>query len=320
MKGAESEACSMFLQFAMALFLRSKIYIVLNLPSVLVIGGTTFDHIVCLLTLPDGTPTTIHKCHFRETTGSTGTGKAVALHMLGVPTHLISACGNDTWGAQIESYLQSQQLSFDLFDDPAGTERHINLMDANGKLISIFVTNSSENISLTENYLQLHLDKHDVIVLNIIAYCRPWAAQVAACGKPVWTDLHDYDGTNTYHQTFVDAAQYIHLSSDNLTDYRAVMERFVSMGKKLVVCTHGKAGATLLSPNGGWIDVEAETVEVVDTNGAGDSFFAGFQYGWLQQEPLHTCMQYGTRAAALCVQSPFICATGLNPHMLDAIQ
>jgi sugar/nucleoside kinase (ribokinase family) len=139
---------------------------------------------------------------------------------------------------------------------------------------------------------------------------------VAQCGKPVWTDLHDFDGANTYHQPFIDAAQFIHLSSDNLTDYRAVMERFVSMGKKLVVCTHGKAGATLLSRTEGWIDAEAETVQIVDTNGAGDSFFAGFMYGWLQQLPLHTCMRMGTRAAALCVQSPTIVSEKLSASML----
>ena len=70
----------------------------MKLPSVLVIGGTTFDHIVYLNELPSGVPATIHQCRFQETTGSTGTGKAVALHQLGVPVHLVSACGKDSWG------------------------------------------------------------------------------------------------------------------------------------------------------------------------------------------------------------------------------
>lgn len=286
------------------------------LPSVLVLGGTTFDHIVYLNELPAGIPTTIHQCRIQETTGSTGTGKAVALHQLGVPVHLVSACGHDTWGKQIEAYLQSTGLSFHLLEDPQGTERHINLMDPEGKRISIFITNSSDNIALPEDNLQQQLKQYDIIVLNIISYCRPWAAEVAQCGKPVWTDLHDYDGSSTYHNPFIEAAHYIHLSSDNLSDHRTCMEKFLEMGKKLVLCTHGKAGASLLSKETGWIEVPAEVVPVVDTNGAGDNFFAGFLYGWLKGMDLHTCMKFGTRAAATCVQSSHIVSPALDARLL----
>jgi acarbose 7IV-phosphotransferase len=287
-----------------------------GIPSVLVIGGTTFDHIVYLDSLPQGIPTTIHQCRFRETAGSTGTGKAVALHQLGVPVHLISACGQEPWGQQIRNYLDESGVSYDLFDDPNGTERHINLMDPEGKRISIFITNSSESIDLPENYLQQQLAKYEVIVLNIISYCRPWAQVVKASKKPVWTDLHDYDGSNSYHDPFIHAAQYIHLSSDNLTDYKSLMEKFISTGKKLVVCTHGREGASLLSKETGWIDVPAEAVPIVDTNGAGDNFFAGFLFGWLKGSELATCMRYGTRAAAICVQSSQIVSPALDAQLL----
>lgn len=283
-----------------------------TLPSVLVIGGTTFDHIVYLNDLPDKTPVTIHQCRFQETTGSTGTGKALALHQLGVPVHLISVCGDDSWGSQIKNYLHKTGVSVDMFTDPTGTERHINMMDIDGKRISIFITNSSESIALPEYYLQSQLNKHDVIVLNIISYCRPWAAQIGSCNKPIWTDLHDYNGSNSYHQPFIDAAQYIHLSSDNLGDYKNLMEKLIKDGKKLVVCTHAKAGASLLSADEGWIEISAHTTQVCDTNGAGDNFFAGFLYGWLRNESLQNCMNLGNRAASLCVQSNLIVSDKLN--------
>lgn len=286
------------------------------IPSVLVIGGTTFDHIAYLDELPKGVPTTIHQCRFHETIGSTGTGKAAALTQLDVPVHLISSCGDDQWGTSIRNYLTSKDISCDIFVDPAGTERHINLMDATGKRISIFITNSSDTIDLPGDYLQSQLNTHNIVVLNIISYCRPWASQVAKCGKPIWTDLHDYDGISTYHQPFIDAAQYIHLSSDNLTDYKSLMQGLIERDKKLVVCTHGKEGASLLSVNDGWIDMPALEVPIVDTNGAGDNFFAGFLYGWLYKEPLTTCMSFGSRAAALCVQSQQIVSPQLKPSLL----
>lgn len=288
----------------------------MQLPGVLVLGGTTFDHIAYLNELPSGIPTTIHQCRFQETIGSTGTGKAVALHQLGIRVHLVSAAGNDRWGKEIAAYLRASGISFDLFTDPKGTERHVNLMDPQGQRISIFITNSSEKIELPENYLPNMLAAFDIVVLNIIAYCRPWAAEVGRCGKPVWTDLHDYDGSSSYHDPFIEAAHYIHLSSDNLHEYRSCMERFVDMGKKIVVCTHGKAGASLLSKETGWIELPSEAVPIVDTNGAGDNFFAGFLYGWLKGSPLDTCLQLGTRAAATCVQSSHIVSPVLDARLL----
>jgi sugar/nucleoside kinase (ribokinase family) len=145
-------------------------------------------------------------------------------------------------------------------------------MDNQGRRISIFITNSNPVLNLPQQYLEQQLSIHDIIVYNIISYCRPWAKMVAASGKTVWTDLHDYDGNNEYHQPFIDAAQYIHLSSDQLTNYRSIMQNFIERGKKLVICTHGKEGATLLSPTEGWIEQPALQVPVADSNGAGDNF------------------------------------------------
>lgn len=288
-----------------------------NLRSrVLVLGGTTFDHIVYLDELPKGNPVTIHQCRFQETIGSTGTGKSWALHKLGVQVHLISAVGNDSWGQQIQTVLHEQGISHELITDVAGTERHINLMDKYGKRISIFVTTSSNSINFSTQNLQAQLDDHDVIVLNIIGYCQPWADQVKACNKPVWTDLHDFDGSSSYHQPFIDAAQYIQLSSDNLSDYRSLMENLMATGKELVVCTHAEKGVSAISNSTGWIDLPAMEVPVVDSNGAGDNFFAGLLFGWLQQLPLVQCLQLGTKAAALCVQSPQLVSASLNEALL----
>lgn len=288
------------------------------LPKVLIIGGTTYDHIIHLPEMPGSIPKTIHECRFNEAVGSIGTGKALSLHKLGIPVHLISACGNDIYGEKIKEYLKD--ISCDLFIDEKGTERHVNIMDKEGKRISIFVTQSSGSIQLPENYMQKQLAAHDLIVLNIISYCRPWAEIVKNSKKPVWTDLHDYDGVSDYHVPFIDAAEFIHLSSDNLPRYREFMERMISIGKKLVVCTHAEKGASLLSPTEGWIEIDAPKICITDTNGAGDNFFSGFLFAYVQNMPLFTCLKAGTRAAALCIESPLIVPDKLSGDMLKQIE
>ncbi len=287
--------------------------------QVLILGGTTFDHIVSLPVLPPPVPQTIHQAPLHEGTGSTGAGKALALTKLGVPNTLVSAVGDDAYGHHIINDLAAQGIDLRYRFDPAGTERHINLMDAQGGRISLFVTQSSEEIAFEEAALMGLIQAADFIVLNIIPYCRPLIPLLAGYEGPIWTDLHDYDGINPYHQPFINAAQFIHLSSDNLPDYRTTMERLRSAGKELIICTHGRAGATLLTAAGEWLEQPAFPVaQVVDANGAGDSFFAGFLYGWLRQEPLATCLHYGAVCGAACVTTRGLVADGLSPALLRA--
>ncbi len=285
--------------------------------KIFIIGGTTFDHIVHLPQLPQPVPHTIHKAVFHEGTGSTGAGKALNMHKLGIPLQLYSVLGNDVYGKMIVEDLQRNGIDAFYDIDEAGTERHVNLMDEEGNRISIFITQSSEQINHNTTAIQNAMDKADVLVLNIIAYCKNIVPMVMASGKPVWTDLHDYDGKNTYHDPFIRASQYIHLSSDNLPDYKPVMQRLINEGKKLVICTHGKQGATLLTPEDEWIGQKAFTqFPLVDANGAGDAFFSGFLFGWLQQLPLQQCMKYGAVCAALCIGSKQLAAENLSAELL----
>lgn len=270
--------------------------------KVFIVGGTTYDHVVYLKQLPQAIPHTIHQANFSEGIGSTGAGKALALTKLGINNTLYSVVGNDVYGNQIKQYLQTENIHSIIDFDDVGTERHINLMDTIGGRVSIFVTQSSEQIEYNTSAIKNALVQCDIVVLNIIGYCRNLIPLIQQYNKPIWTDLHDYDGCNTYHQDFINASEYIHLSSDNLPNYKQTMQQLILAGKKLVICTHGKNGATLLTQDGVWYEQAAlQNMPIVDTNGAGDSFFAGFLYGFINNLPLITCLQYGAIAGGYCV-------------------
>ena len=270
----------------------------------LILGGTTYDHIVTLPQLPAPQPQTIHTSPFHEGTGSTGAGKALTMHQLGLSTLLYSAIGDDWYGRQIVADLTARGVPGRYLTDPAGTERHVNIMDAQGQRISMFITQSSAQVAFDATELAGLIKESGCVVLNIIDYCRQLIPLLHSCPHPIWTDLHDYDGHNSYHQPFIDAEQYIHFSSDNLPVYRPVMAQLRAAGKKLVVCTHGAAGATLLTAEGQWLEQAAVPAPaIVDSNGAGDSFFAGFLYGFLQNEPAHKCLQYGALCGSWGVQT-----------------
>jgi sugar/nucleoside kinase (ribokinase family) len=212
------------------------------LKKVLVIGGTTFDSIIYLKKLPNPEPQTIHYAPYNETLGSTGAGKALNLTKLNVANALHSILGEDTYGEKIIRGLESAGVQFVYDIDPRGTERHINLMDEEGNRISIFVAQSSSEVDLNISRIEELIKECDVIVLNIIAYTKQLIPLIKKYNKPVWTDLHDYNIGNPYHEDYIDIADYIFVSSDNMSNYKLVMESWMSKGKEFVVCTHGKGG------------------------------------------------------------------------------
>ncbi|MCX8130398.1 MAG: carbohydrate kinase family protein [Clostridia bacterium] len=286
--------------------------------KVVILGGTTYDSIVHLKNLPEQKPQTIHYASFNETLGSTGAGKALNLAKLNVPTVLHSIIGNDIYGEKIVKSLTSNGVNFIYDIDANGTERHINIMDEEGNRISIFVTNSSDSPSLDLDRLESIIRDCDIIVLNIISYTKKLINLCKKYNKPIWTDLHDYDGKNSYHEDYINVSDYIFMSSDNMSDYKSVMKDLYSKGKKLIVCTHGKKGATCLAESGDWIQTDIiDKYRYKDANGAGDSFFSGFLYGYLQNKSIEECLRFATICAGLCITSEELAYKDLSEEILN---
>jgi len=286
--------------------------------KILVLGGTTFDHIVTLPHFPEPVPKTIHIAPFHEAAGSTGAGKALCLTKLSVSNTLYSVVGNDYWGKKIIDYLFSQKVDFIYDFDSAGTERHFNIMNSEGDRISMFITQSSEKLKLNTDLIETKIKESDIVILNIIPYCKELIPLLKKYDKPVWTDLHDYTENNPYHEPFIEASEYVFLSSDNLSDYRNCMLKLIKNDKELVVCTHGRNGATALDKNGKWYEQPAlSSFKMIDANGAGDNFFSGFLYAYLKSEPIETSLKYGTICAAYCINSKQLVYENLSSDLIE---
>lgn len=286
--------------------------------KVLVIGGTTFDSIIHFDKLPKPEPQTIFYAPFNETLGSTGAGKAINLAKLNVKCSLHSIIGDDIYGQKIISGLEKERVDFVYDIDEKGTERHVNLMDQHGNRISIFVTQSSGNLNLNMARIEELIKQSDIIVLNIIGYTKQLISLIKKYDKPIWTDLHDYNVGNPYHEDYIQLADYIFVSSDNMSDYRSTMENWIQRGKELVVCTHGKDGSTALTKDGRWIENKIiDDYKFKDANGAGDSFFSGFFYGFLKEKTIEECLKLATICAGLCITSNELAYEELNEELIN---
>lgn len=282
-------------------------------------GGASWNSVITLDQFPKDIAQTIHECDFDETLGNTGAGKALNLSQLGFDTTFHALLGNDIYADLVKSHLNKPNLDFITDIDPKGTERHVNIMNSNGERISIFINPSSDDPEIDYSKFEKLISNSDYAVINISNYCRHLLPICQKLKKEVWTDLHDYDLGNPYHQDFVDAADYIFLSSDNLHDYKDFMKSQISLGKKLVVCTHAKQGASALSSEGDWFNIPIlENYQMLNTNGAGDSFFSGFLYAHANGHDLPTCLQYATIASGLCISSKTLSHPELSSKLIES--
>ncbi len=283
-----------------------------NNGPVLVLGGASLDTIVHLDTLPEPVPQTLWPRRSYRTLGSTGAGKALNLVELGHRVVFHTLLGSDPEGEAVRAQLAHPNVTLLTEVTAEATEQHVNLMTPKGERISLFVQPPADPDAIDWAPVQAALSTASLVVANILAYVKPALPWLVEAGVPVWTDLHDYDGANPYHQPFIDAADVIFLSSDNLRDYRQTMEELMAQGKALVVCTHGRNGATALTAEGTWLEQPALPVaEVVDTNGAGDAFFSGFVHGVRRGASLAACLRMAAYCGARCVTSTGLAAPGL---------
>lgn len=286
--------------------------------KVFVVGGASVDKIIFMDHLPEPKPVTVFSKDSYIMVGSTGCGKALSMQKLGMDTTFHAMLGADKSAELIKDTMEDAGIRF-LYDiDPKGTEEHVNLMDDNGGRISIYTQYATFEPEIDLDKLEGVIKENDYIVLNIINYARRLISIAKQYKKEIWCDIHDYDGINDYHTDFIEAADYIFMSSDSIADYQDFMKKLMKKNKKLVVCTHGKAGVSALSSDGRFIELPIiDKYDRINTNGAGDNFFSGFLYAYSKGNSLEKCLQYGTIVAGLCIKSKEIVFPELSEEAVE---
>jgi len=255
--------------------------------------------------LPVARPQTIFANGSRTTLGGTSAGKALNLRSLGAEVVLRTVVGRDDVGDRVAAQLADNGVRVLADVDPAGsTERHVNLMAHDGGRVSIYLSAPPVAASVTTAAVEAMLAA-DAVVIDLSDHARPLLREAVGNGRQVWCDVHDYDGMDPFHAEFVASASRLFASADRIGDPRDFMANRLAAGAELVVCTRGAAGALAATADGRWFDVPAVAVpQVVDTNGAGDAFFAGFLSASLAGAQTEGALAAAAAHAARCVQSP----------------
>ena len=273
-------------------------------PRVFVSGPASWNTLVLLDRLPESRPHMVRAHGHHRTLGGTSAGKALNLAGLGADVTLRTVLGDDAEGELVRARLSVPGVT--LVAEPADgpTEQHLNLMTRAGERLSIYLELPSPAADSQAGRTADALAACDVAVIDLAEHNVPLLALARELGRPVWCDLHDYNGTDRFHLPWVEAGDVLFLNDDGLSDPVEFMRARVAAGAEAVVCTQGAAGA-LAETREGTVHVPAPPVaEVVDTNGAGDAFLSGFLVARLAGEPVTRCLEAGHAQAARCLAVP----------------
>ncbi|MBL0887389.1 carbohydrate kinase family protein [Myceligenerans indicum] len=279
----------------------------MSTPTTVVVGPASWNTLVRLDALPEPRPHTVFARETVRTVGGTSAGKALHLADLGTAATLVTAVGDDPEAELVLGALAraGDRLEVLAHRAPGPTEQHLNLMTDAGERVSVYLAVPAEPARLDDAHVAERLAAADNVVLDLAASSLELLDAARAGGAELWTDLHDYDGVSEFHQPFANACSHIFLNDDGTDDHAGVMRALLDRGATTVVCTLGARGAVALTRDG-WAECPAEPAEIVDTNGAGDAFFAGFLTAHLTGASTGECLRAGARQAVRALGSPHL--------------
>jgi sugar/nucleoside kinase (ribokinase family) len=263
----------------------------------------------------DGAADTIFTPGITLGPGHAGSGVALQAGALGAAVTVADVIGEDLFGDFLAGYFTSKGVKLDCGIHPGGTRRSVNLVRADGSRLSLHDP-AHPYEWMPQPWWQL--DGADWVHVVIVNWARLALRDAVDKGIFVSTDLQDWDGCSEHHKEFAYGADVVFCSAAKIRDrIDAVVSDIFTHGRaKLVVVTRGAEGSLIFQKGEAPQPVAAVQLpgrEIIDTNGAGDSFCATFMTRLLAGDPPRRAGELAAIAASFASSFP-----GTNTHLLTA--
>lgn len=239
--------------------------------------------------------------------GGKGLNQAIAMGSAGVETYLLARVGHDATG--LHDVLRARNVSPTLLDvDDAEPTGHamVQLDDHGSNSIIVYPgANSTHDVDSLDQVIG-QFTVGDVLVTQNETNLVPEAIGLAK-ERGMTTAFNPSPLDNSCADVDLDSVDYLFVNQHEVlaltgaSGWAAALSCLDSAHPKTsAVLTLGRDGA-VFSGSGEQIRVPAQTVEVVDTTGAGDTFTGYFLAAVMRGEEPRSCLEIATRAAALAV-------------------
>lgn len=226
------------------------------------------------------------------------------LHQWGQKTTFIpSALGDDELGAKVAATVSRLGVPVHLTVDPGvSTVAELSIVDPSGartyfyqRTPELLATLDAADLTPLEHAAYLYVDWYDGDHI-----LRPLQA-ASRLGVPAFVNIESRHGDRDLVARLASYATVCQVSADEPgvgDDMESIANGLLDAGFAIVAVTGGDRGC-LVADRGQAVRVMAPPVDVVDGNGAGSCFSAGFIYGSVRGWTLERCARFATAQASL---------------------
>ncbi|WP_417848145.1 carbohydrate kinase family protein [Thalassoglobus sp.] len=291
-------------------------------PKILGIGTVTVDHVMTVSDFP--APDT--KNEAISTRFQVGGPVPIALAQLsrfGHSTNFLSAWGDDPFGNLVEERFKAEGIAFSpaCRGDFATSVTQIWLKESTGQ--RTLVTSRTHGAAITELLTAEFVSQFDVLHLD----CWPSEAALLAArfmkenGGFVCVDTGSPKAGVEEILRIADVVNCPKRFCEiflNVSDLEEASRRVSTFGPKIVTVTDGENGSVLHTQGETFHQPALKFGNIVDTNGAGDSFSGAIIHGVLQNWPPEKVLKFAATCAGLkCTQAGNDAAL---PNEVDVLQ
>ena len=281
--------------------------------SVLVLGAASWNRMVYVPALPQGSSATVFNAREIEAVGSTGVGKSMVLAALGCAPKFHCALGDDDAARKIATACAARGIEMIVDVQHAPTPRHLNIMDEAGGRYSIFVEGGADDPVVAEQRLAPLIAQAETIFLSLASSSRKLLHLLDNTAAEILVDLHDYDGVNPWYDAFIERADVLQVSDVALKNRQATIERLLGGRAHQVVLTMGNKGAEIFTDSDR-IAVNPCKAEMRDSNGAGDAFSVALWFAQKSGLALNHAGDFAAAAAAIAIEDATLFPERVSPN------
>lgn len=250
---------------------------------------------------------------FRQTWGGKGSDMAVQAARLGAKVAYAGVVGDDTFGHEFVTLMRDEGVNIDALTLTPELPTGAGLIIKDNQARNVIVVDMGAN----KLFSPAHVDEAKALIeqssvalaqLEIPLETALYGLNVAKqLGKTTILNpapARDLRGVNlnpidylTPNET--EARVALGLAPDDARSNREIADLLLETGCRYVVMTLGEAGSAVFSRTD-TLEIPSCKVEVVDSNGAGDSFNAGLAVALSEGQPIEKAAFFANATAALC--------------------
>lgn len=260
-------------------------------------------------------PTLKEAVEFRRFVGGQPTGLAVNMARLGCRSGMAACVGEDGFGRFIAAQIENAGVSTDCLQTTPRSPTSMAIITRHPETADFLIARGADSHLEVNESINKYAAQSRIVHTSAFGLSRDPARSTIlramkiakAAGRLVSLDPNYHPkiwpDDSSFLSTLESAYRNVDISKPSLDDCvrlfgpgqepASYLQRFLDWGCQIVILTMGAKGLLLATSKGETYRIEAKNIQVADSTGAGDAFWAGFLWATLEGRPVLEAARIG---------------------------